>query len=140
MKANAPAAILILSACLCCAAQTAAPAAHTSQTSPAAQRKSWFVRLIPPRPTFAQDITEPEKKLMEEHYAYWKARYEEGVCVFGGPVMDPKGVYGVLAIRATTEEEARAIASADPSVKGGLMHIELAEMSIAFPPGVGPHA
>jgi len=139
MKAKAIAAILILAACFSCAAQNAAPADHQAQSSSAPQKKSWFVRLIPPRTTFPQDMTEPEKKLMEDHYTYWKARYEEGVCVFGGPVMDPKGVYGVLAIRATTEEEARAIASADPSVKGGLMHIEVAEMSIAFPPGVGQH-
>ena len=48
-----------------------------------------------------------------------------GVCVFGGPVFDPKGVYGVLAIRAATEDEARALASADPSVKAGLNRIEV---------------
>lgn len=137
MKAKAFATILLLTACACCLAQNAAPS-PSSQAAPTAQKKSWFVRLIPPRTTFPQDITEPEKKLMQDHYVYWKARFEEGVCVFGGPVMDPKGAYGVLAIRAATEDEARAIASADPSVKGGLMHIEVAEMNIAFLPPVSP--
>jgi len=47
-------------------------------------------------------------------------------------VLDPKGVYGVLAIRAVTEAEARAIAEADPSVVAGVNRIELAEMRLAF--------
>jgi len=139
MRAIALAAILILAACLTGAAQTAATAGHPPQTSPAPQKKSWFVRLIPPRASFPNDMTEPERKLMEDHYDYWKARFEEGICVFGGPVMDPKGVYGVLAIRAANEDEARTIASADPSVKGGLMHIEVTEMNIAFPPPSASH-
>ena len=40
----------------------------------------------------------------------------------------------MLAIRATTEDEARALASGDPSVKAGLNRIEVAEMRIAFLP------
>lgn len=141
MKATGFAAILLLAGSICAFAQN--PGSTSSAASPPTlpgtpQLKSWFVRLIPPRPTFAQDITEPERKLMQDHYAYWKARFEEGVCLFGGPVMDPRGVYGVLAIRAATEDEARAIAAADPSVKAGLNHIEVAEMKIAFLPPVHP--
>jgi uncharacterized protein YciI len=96
--------------------------------------KSWFIRLIPPRPTFDKDMTEAEQKLMEQHFVYWKGLFEKGVCVFGGPVLDPRGVYGVLAVRAASEEEARNLAAADPSVKGGVNKIEVAEMRIAFLP------
>jgi uncharacterized protein YciI len=112
------------------AAQTA-PASQ-AQTPPA--MKTWFVRLIPPRPTFMQDMTESEQKLMQEHFVYLKDLYSKGICIFGGPVLDPKGVYGVLVFEAATEVEARAIASADPSVKAGLNRIEVAEMRVAFPP------
>ena len=49
-------------------------------------------------------------------------------------VLDPRGVYGALAIRAPSEDEARAIASGDPSVEAGLNQIEVAEMRIAFWP------
>ena len=52
--------------------------------------------------------------------------------MFGGPVLDPKGVYGILVIAATSEDEARDLAAADPSVKAGLNRIEVAEMRIAF--------
>jgi uncharacterized protein len=117
-----------------------APAASTNATAntnpapTAPVMKTWFLRLIPPRPTFDKDMTDAEGALMEQHFVYWKDKFDKGVCVFGGPVLDPRGVYGVLAIRAATEEEARALADGDPSVKAGLNRMEVAEMKIAFLP------
>ncbi len=122
-------------------AQAPAPAPGTdAKPAPAAPApsapvmKTWFLRLIPPRPTFDKDMTDAEGALMEQHFLYWKAQFDKGVCVFGGPVLDPRGVYGVLAIRAATEEEARALADGDPTVKAGLNKMEVAEMKIAFLP------
>jgi uncharacterized protein YciI len=125
-------ATVLLAACSASvpAQQPVAPSTSPQPTAPA--KKAWFIRLIAPRPTFVQDMTEAEKNLMEQHFLYWKGMFEKGVCVFGGPVLDPKGVYGVLAIMATSEDEARTIAADDPSVKGGVNRIEVAEMRIAF--------
>jgi uncharacterized protein YciI len=133
MKLLPLAALLLAAGGACLLAQpVAAQSAPASQAAPAPAKKTWFVRLIPPRPTFDKDMTEAEQKLMQQHFVYWKDLFEKGVCLFGGPVLDPKGVYGVLAIEAATEDEARAIASADPSVKGGVNRIEVAEMRVAF--------
>jgi len=112
-----------------------APAPNTKPAVTAPPMKTWFLRLIPPRPTFDKDASPAEQALMEQHFQYWKDLFEKGVCVFGGPVLDPRGVYGVLAIRAATEEEARALADGDPSVKAGVNRMEVAEMRIAFLPG-----
>lgn len=140
MKLLALAAIVLTSGPFLALAQTSGATASTAaQGAPAPKAKSWLVRTIPPRPTFDKDMSPSEQKLMEDHYAYWKSRFEEGVCVFGGPVFDPKGVYGVLAVRAANEDEARAIAAADPSVKAGLNRIEVAEMVIAFLPSARTH-
>ena len=129
------AALLLVAASACAVAQTAtAPPAPAHQTAPAPATKTWFIRLIPPRSTFLKDITDAETQLMKEHYVYWKEQFDKGVCLFGGPVLDPKGVYGVLVVVAASEDEARAIGSADPSVKSGLNRIEVAEMKVAFPP------
>jgi uncharacterized protein len=126
------AALLLAAGVVCASAQTQTAPASQAQTPPA--MKSWFVRLIPPRSTFLQDMTESEQKLMQEHFVYLKDLYAKGVLIFGGPVLEPKGVYGVLVFEAATEEEARALASADPSVKSGMNRIEVAEMRVAFPP------
>jgi uncharacterized protein len=96
--------------------------------------KSWLIRLIPPRPTFDKDATPAEEALMEQHFAYWKDLNAKGICEFGGPVLDPKGVYGILVVRANSEDEARALGDADPSVKAGVNKIEVAEIRVAFVP------
>jgi uncharacterized protein YciI len=129
---------LLLLAAPMARAQAAAPTPATQGQAAATPLaapplKSWFIRLVP-RPTFLKDMTEDEKKVMEEHYAYWKALFDKGVCVFGGPVLDPNGVFGVLAVKATTENEARELAAGDPSVKAGINKIEVSEMKIAFLP------
>jgi len=96
--------------------------------------KSWLIRLIPPRPTFADDATAAEQAVMQQLSAYWKDLNEKGVCIFGGPVLDPKGVYGIIVVHAATAEEARTLGEGDPSVKAGLNKIEVAEMRVAFVP------
>jgi Uncharacterized protein conserved in bacteria len=115
----------------------AVPVTQVQAQSPSpeqAQARMWFVRLLPPRATFMTDMTNAESALMQQHFAYWKEQYAKGTLVFGGPVLDPRGVFGVIVLRATTEDEARAIASADPSVRGGVNKIDVAEMRVAFPP------
>ena len=109
-----------------------APAAGPAEAKPT--MRTWLIRLIPPRPTFADDATSAEQALMEQHFAYWKDLNAKGVCLFGGPVLDPKGVYGILVVRAATEDEAHALGSGDPSVKGGVNKIEVAEIRVAFVP------
>jgi uncharacterized protein len=120
-----------------------APAAQTQQVAPAVSAnptpakppmKSWLIRIIPPRPTFDKDSTPAEDALMDQHFAYWKDLNDKGVCIFGGPVLDPKGVYGIIVVRAATEDEANALAAGDPSVKAGLNKNDVAQMVVAFVP------
>jgi uncharacterized protein YciI len=111
-------------------AQTTAPS--PAESKPVA--KTWLIRLIPPRPTFMDDATPAEQALMEQHFAYWKDMNTKGVLIFGGPVLDAKGPWGLLVVRAASEDEARALGSDDPSVKGGVNKIEVAEIRVAFVP------
>jgi uncharacterized protein YciI len=96
--------------------------------------KNWLVRLIPPRPSFAEDITAAESATMDAHAKYLRGLFERGVCLFAGPVFDPRGVYGIAVLAAEDEAAARAFASADPCVQAGLQRMEIAEMRLAFPP------
>ena len=129
-------ALLLAVGVACAQAQGHAAPASQAQTAPA--MKTWFMRLIPPRPDFDRTLSESEGKLMADHFVYWKDLYAKGVCIFGGPVLDPKGVYGVIVFKAASEDEARAMVVADPSVKAGVNKFEVAEIRVAFPPKLHP--
>jgi uncharacterized protein len=108
-----------------------------AQSAPAAAPESpaqagppqFFMRLVPPRPTFANDMTPQEQALMEQHAAYWAEQFKTGKVLILGPVLDPKGAFGIFVVECS-EAEARAMADGDPTVKVGLNKIEIAPMHV----------
>jgi hypothetical protein len=52
-------------------------------------------KVIPPRPTFAADMTETESAIISKHVAYWTDLLDKDVAVASGPVADPSGLYGM---------------------------------------------
>lgn len=85
-------------------------------------------RLIPPRPSFAQDMTEAEAAIMGEHASYWQGLPERRVAVVFGPVADPAGSWGLAVVEAADEDEVRALGAADPAVGSGLARVEVLAM------------
>jgi uncharacterized protein len=93
---------------------------------------NYFVyKLVPPRPTFDQDMSEAEAGVMEQHFAYWQGVIECGQVVVYGPVSDPAGVWGMAVIEADGDEEARALAEADPAVSSGMSTFAIYPMAMA---------
>lgn len=76
----------------------------------------FFSKLIPPRPTFPADMTEAEGAIMQQHFAYWANVISSGKVVAYGPVMDPRGAYGIAILEVEDENSARNIAENDPVV------------------------
>jgi len=52
-----------------------------------ARKKQFLYKLIPPRSTFAQDMTEVERKVMQEHATYWKGVTDKGIARCGSAKM-----------------------------------------------------
>jgi uncharacterized protein YciI len=77
----------------------------------------FFVKLIAPRPSFAMDMSADERAVMAEHFAYWKAKLDSGEVIVFGPVMDPKGPFGLGVVAAPDEAAARTFADSDPAIK-----------------------
>jgi len=98
---------------------------NTDDTS----KKKYFVfRLIPPRPTFAEDMTEGERDIMTQHAAYWTDKADKSIAIVFGPVLDPKGVYGLGIIEVENEDQAHTLAAKDPAVESGLQRLEIYPM------------
>ncbi len=91
----------------------------------------FLFKLVSPRPTFPMDMTESERKVMQDHVVYWTGLRDKGNGIVFGPVLDPKGVWGVAVVETPDEATARAILANDPVEKAGLSRIEV------YPMGAG---
>ena len=78
-------------------------------------KKNFFLKLNPPRHTFMQDMTDDERITMQKHVAYWQPYVQDGTVIVLGPVMDPKGGYGIAIVAVDTEEQLSDIISKDPA-------------------------
>ena len=73
----------------------------------------FFVKLIGPRPTFAQDMSDEERQLMAQHTKYLFGAYEAGTLHIYGPVLAPEGAFGMAVVAAADEAEVRKLMDAD---------------------------
>ena len=81
------------------------------------KKKYYFLKLLPKRAGFAQTMSDEEKNIMLKHVAYWKDFLDKGIVVVYGPVMDPKGVYGIGVIGVDDEKELNTLIENDPAGK-----------------------
>ncbi len=78
----------------------------------------FFLRLIPPRPTFAHDMTAEERSVMQQHVGYWTKHLQQGTAIVFGPVADPAGPYGLGIVRVADETAIGAFITNDPAICG----------------------
>ncbi len=98
----------------------------------------YVFRLIPPRSSFAIDMSSDERATMLEHAGYWHDLTAQGKVLAFGPVDDPAGIYGIGIIVAADLAEATALGDSDPAVRSGHgFRAELAPMlSLVTPDGI----
>lgn len=94
-------------------------------------KQHYFFKLIPPRSTFAADMTAEERGLMEEHARFMREHFDAGTILSFGPVMAASGAFGVAVFEVEDELEARRICENDPTVRAGVNTFELHPMHLA---------
>ena len=85
-----------------------------------------FLRTNNPRPTFHLDMTAEERELMTAHVAYWSEQANRGVAVVFGPVLDPRGVYGIGVYRVDDLAQMQRLLEGDPA--RSILQFEIFEM------------
>jgi uncharacterized protein YciI len=76
----------------------------------------YVLKLMPCRPTFAQDMTDSERTIMRQHSAYWRELMAEGKVVVFGPVLDSHGAYGLGIVKAENKDEIDDLIAKDPAI------------------------
>jgi uncharacterized protein YciI len=83
----------------------------------------WLCIIRPPRATFMEDASPEEQEIMQRHFEYLKSLLEAGKLILAGPSLEPP--FGIIVLEADSEEEARRLIAADPSVAAGIQTPEL---------------
>jgi len=79
--------------------------------------KTFFCKLIPPRATFAQDMSPAEGQLMQLHAAYWRGLMDQGQVVAFGVVGDPAGAYGIGIVEVDGDVAVQGFTENDPVIR-----------------------
>src|SRR5436190_11887746 len=80
---------------------------------------TFVLRLIAPRPNFAQTLTDSERAIMNSHAAHWRPYLVRGDLVVFGPVLIDEDSYGLAVVESDNEQALREFAAEDPVVKTG---------------------
>ena len=90
---------------------------------------TFVLRLIAPRPGFAQTLTDAEREIMGQHAAHWQPYVERGDMVVFGPILTEDDSYGLAVVETEDEQALRAFAADDPVVTTGTAAFELGRMA-----------
>ena len=99
-----------------------------------AAKKHYLLRLIPPRPTFARDMSDAERRAMTEHVGYWTGHADRGLVTAFGAVADPNGGWGVAIAHVDDDADIQKLTSEDPAIRHAIgMRYEILPMpSVVF--------
>ena len=98
----------------------------------------FYVKLIPPRATFAVDMTSDERAIMQQHIAYTSGLFAEGKVLIFGPVLDATCPFGMAVFEAENESQVRSLMEKDPSVTNKLNQFTVTPMKVGAAQGTGP--
>lgn len=93
-------------------------------------KQHFFMKLIPPRPTFAQDMTADERAVMQQNVQYVGEAFNRGAVLIYGPVLAPEGAYGMAVLEMADAAEVQEFMAGDPSIRSGLNTFEFYPMRV----------
>ena len=89
-----------------------------------------YIRLIPPRPTFASDMSADERALMQQHVVYFRGLFDQGKVLIFGPVLDPTDNFGMGVLEVDDIAEAELCMAQDPTVLAGMNRYRISPMVV----------
>jgi uncharacterized protein YciI len=90
---------------------------------------TFVLRLIAPRPNFAETLTDAEREIMSRHAAHWGPYLERGDMVVFGPILTADDSYGLAVVETDDEDALRAFVAQDPVVTTGTAAFEFGRMA-----------
>lgn len=79
------------------------------------RQNAFLFKTQPAKGFFYVDMTDEERGIMQKHVAFWNDYINDGTVIVLGPVMDPKGGYGIAVVSVDSEDQLNQIIAKDPS-------------------------
>ncbi len=114
------------------------PSGNEKQTTETTNKEvtvgQFFVQLVPQRPDWPNNMTEEEKQIWADHFAFLRDLTEKKICLAAGPVFNNDGTpwFGLIILRASSIEKAREIMSREPGTVNGITTYTIHNMSLAL--------
>ena len=98
------------------------------------QDKQFLYKLkLVPRLLASDAWTDADKAVVEEHFNRLKVLHEAGVLILAGRTLnEDDSQFGIVIIKAATEEHARQLMKSDPAVNKGIMTATLLPYRVAL--------
>jgi uncharacterized protein YciI len=93
---------------------------------------SWLILLKAVRPEMADEPTEEESRIVEEHFQHLTREHEAGRVRSAALSAVPGDPIGLVVVAVEAEDEARALMESDPAIVGGIMTGELRPYHVAI--------
>ncbi len=90
---------------------------------------TFVLRLIAPRPRFAETLTDSERAMMDRHAAHWRPYLDRGDMVVFGPILTDEDSYGLAVVETDDEQALGEFAAQDPVVTSGIATFEFGRMA-----------
>jgi uncharacterized protein len=116
---------LVQSIILVCFLLVAPLSLAQEKQGPASKLVQFQVALLRRGPKWAEAQTPESQKILHQHLVNVLTMLGSGKAVVAGPFGDDTDLGGILVLRASSVEEAKAWADADPAVKAGLYVAEM---------------
>ena len=90
---------------------------------------TFVLRLIAPRPRFAETLTDSEREVMSRHATHRAPYLERGDMVVFGPVLTDEDSFGLAVVDTDDEQALREFAAQDPVVTSGTATFEFGRLA-----------
>lgn len=100
---------------------------NTTSNNPG--KTHYMLRSVPPR-TSHEDMTTEQHNVLQQHFAYWTDKQDQGIALFWGRVLKPNDPHGMAIIEVENADEVTQLITEDPAVIAGMITVDFFPMMV----------
>lgn len=100
-----------------------------NSTSNIQEKMHYMLWSVPPKES-QQDMTAEQRNILQQHFAYWTDKQNQGIALFWGRVLKPNDPHGMAIIEVENADEVTQLISEDPAVMAEMITVDFFPMMV----------